>query len=189
MTVTQPFPEFDPELTALIGRCLPRLERWASGRLSPALRSMNDTGDLVQDAVISALRRLQPKQITTEGAMLAYLHQAIRNRIIDQYRRHQRRPSRVEMPVDVAADETSPIEAVIGVETMERYEQALETLRDKDRELVVLHVELGMTPAEIAESLGLSSKGAARMAVSRALASLALAMQSEGGLSPSRSSD
>jgi RNA polymerase sigma factor (sigma-70 family) len=186
--VTQPFPEFDPEMSALIARCLPRLERWASGRLSVALRSMNDTGDLVQDAVINALRHLQPNQITTEGAMLAYLHQAIRNRIIDQYRRHQRRPARVEMPVDIAANETSPIEAAIGVETMERYEQALESLRDKDRQLLVLHVELGMTPVEIAESLGLSTKGAARMAIGRALANLALAMKPESGLSPSKSS-
>ena len=180
MTVTQPFPEFDPEFSAMIARCLPRLERWASGRLSNALRSMNDTGDLVQDAVIKALRRLQPNQITTEGEMLAYLHQAIRNRIIDQYRRSQRRPARVEMPVDIPADETSPIEAAIGVEAMERYEQALATLREKDRQLVVLHVELGMTPAEIAESLGMSTKGAARMAVGRALASLALGMKSGG---------
>lgn len=178
VAVTEAFPEFDPEMSALIARCLPRLERWASGRLSVALRSMNDTGDLVQDAMINALRRLQPKQITTEGAMLAYLHQAIRNRVIDEYRRHQRRPARVEMPLDVAAEETSPIEAAIGVEAMEQYERALETLREKDRQLVVLHVELGMTPAEISESLGLSTPGAARMAVGRALASLAQAMKS-----------
>src|SRR5262245_33544052 len=42
-------------LDRLLERCIPALRRWARGRLPQSARSMNDTGDLVQDAVIGAL--------------------------------------------------------------------------------------------------------------------------------------
>lgn len=108
--------------------------------------------------------------------MLAFLRQVVSNRIIDEHRRRQRRPVRVEFPNELPAEETSPMEAAIGVETMERYEAALAALREKDRQMIVLHVEFGMKPAEIAEALNLSSSGAARMALQRALTSLATEM-------------
>jgi RNA polymerase sigma-70 factor (ECF subfamily) len=43
---------------ALLQRCLPSLKRWAHGRLPPAARGSLDTGDLVQEAALHALRRL-----------------------------------------------------------------------------------------------------------------------------------
>src|SRR6185436_9778066 len=82
----------------LLARYLPRLQRWASGRLPSALRTMLDTGDLVQDAVINALRHLDTLEIRTEGALQAYLRRAVNNRIVDLYRRAARRPSREELP-------------------------------------------------------------------------------------------
>jgi RNA polymerase sigma factor (sigma-70 family) len=170
-------PEFDPEITALLERCLPRLQRWASGRMPNAIRSMNDTGDIVQDAVISALRVIDRTRIDTDGALLAYLRTAVKNRIIDQHRRWQRRPARVEISPDLPADETSPVDALIGAEALESYERALEVLSDKDRQLVLLHVEFGMTHAEIADAMTLKTPNAARSAVMRALAKLAEALK------------
>ena len=55
---------------------------------------------------------------------------------------------------------------------VERYEWALQRLRDEERELVVARVELGLTYAEVAEAVGKSSPDAARMAVTRAIARL-----------------
>jgi RNA polymerase sigma factor (sigma-70 family) len=173
---TSPFPEFDPEMTALLERCLPRLQRWATGRMPNAIRSMNDTGDIVQDAVISSLRQLDRTQITTDGALLAYLRTAVKNRIIDQHRRHKRRPVRIEIPIDVPADETSPVDTLIGVEAMDRYELAVNSLGEKDRQLVLLHVEFGMTHPELAEAMQLNTPNAARSAVIRALGRLSTAM-------------
>jgi RNA polymerase sigma-70 factor (ECF subfamily) len=164
-------------LEHLLARYLPRLRRWASGRLPSASRSMLDTGDLVQDAVIRALPHLNTLDIRTDGALHAYLRQAVNNRIIDAYRRAGRRPAREELPEDAEAGNTSPLEAAIGAEALERYDAALSRLSDDERRAIVLRVELGYDYAELAADLGKSSPDAARMAVTRALARLAKEMR------------
>jgi RNA polymerase sigma-70 factor (ECF subfamily) len=164
-------------LNGLLTRYLPRLKRWASGRLPAGMRTMLDTNDLVQDAVINALRNLDTLEIRSEGTLQAYLRRAVNNRIIDLYRRAGRRPARQEMPEDAASLAASPLEAAIGAEAVESYERALATLSDADQEAIVLRVELGLDFEEIATQLGKPSADAARMAVTRAIARLADAMR------------
>ena len=160
-------------LNRLLDRCLPRLRRWARGRLPWGLRSMLDTSDLVQDAVINALPHLEKFEIRTERALDAYLQQAVKNRIIDLYKRSRRRPTRQSMPDDVPAGNASPHEEAIGAEIYEQYERALASLKNEERSAVVSRLEFGMDYAEIASRLGKSSPDAARMAVSRAIVRLA----------------
>jgi RNA polymerase sigma-70 factor (ECF subfamily) len=167
-------------LNRLLARYLPRLQRWASGRMPAGIRSMSDTGDIVQEAVINALRNLDTLEIRTDGALQAYLRQSVKNRIIDQFRRHGRRPPREEIPDDAVAAGTSPLEAAIGAEALENYERALEALREEDRQVIILRVELGLDYAEIATQLGKPSADAARMAVRRAIDRLADAMRRTG---------
>jgi RNA polymerase sigma factor (sigma-70 family) len=163
-------------LNALLERHLPRLNRWASGRMPVGIRSMKDTGDIVQDAVIKALRNLNNVEIRNDGSLLAYLRTAVNNAIIDQFRRHGRRPPRVEIPNDLAAGETSPLEAAIGSEALERYERGLASLDEDDRQLIVLSREMGLSNDEIAQQLDRPSPDAVRMALKRALKKLADAM-------------
>ena len=169
----------DEALNRLIERYLPRLTRWASGRLPAGMRSMLDTNDLVQDAIVNALRNLNALEIRSEGTLQAYLRRAVNNRIIDLYRRAGRRPRREELPESAIAPGTSPLEAAIGAEAIESYERALEALSDEDREAVMLRVEFGYSFQEIADQLGKPSADAARMAVTRAIARLADQMQSK----------
>ncbi|MGH9140961.1 MAG: RNA polymerase sigma factor [Vicinamibacterales bacterium] len=164
-------------LNTLLTRYLPRLRRWASGRLPAGMRTMLDTNDLVQDAIINALRNLGSLEIRTEGTLQAYLRRAVNNRIIDLYRRSARRPVRQEMPEDAESHATSPLEAAIGAEALESYERALAALSDGDREAIVLRVELGFDFEEIAAQLEKPSPDAARMAVSRAIGRLAEEMR------------
>jgi RNA polymerase sigma factor (sigma-70 family) len=164
-------------LNQLLGRYLPSLERWASGRMPASIRSMNDTGDIVQEAVINALRNLSTLEHRSDSALLAYLRQAVKNRIVDQYRRHNRRPLREEIPDDLPAAATNPLEAAIGAEALERYERALAKLSDDDRQAIVLRVEFAQDFGEIAAQMGKPSVAAARMAVTRALKRLAVAMR------------
>ncbi len=167
----------DEALNRLLDRYVPRLHRWASGRLPSRMRTMLETGDLVQDAVVSALRRLGTIDVQHEGALFAYLRQAVNNRIIDLYRRKQRRPDRQDMPADVAADETSPLDAAMSAEDAERYEQALSRLSADDRQLIVLRVELGLEYAAMAAAMNRPSAAAARMACTRAIGRLAQEMR------------
>ena len=71
-------------LDRLYARCLPPLRRWARGRLPAAARGALDTQDLVQDTIVNSLRRLDRFDSRHEGALQAYLRQAVLNRIRDE---------------------------------------------------------------------------------------------------------
>jgi RNA polymerase sigma factor (sigma-70 family) len=163
----------------LFARYLPSLRRWASGRLPRWTRDLMDTDDLVQETVIRALKRIDRFESRHEGALQAYLRQAIVNRIRDEVRRTKRGP--VAMPLDDnAADHAaSPLERAIGSEAVERYETALARLRPEEREAIVARVEMDGSYQEVAQALGKPSPDAARMAVSRALLRLAEEMSRE----------
>ena len=158
----------------LLARYLPRLSAWASRRLPRGVRSMLDTGDIVQDAIIATLRHLDRIEVRTDNAFEIYVKQAIRNRIIDIYRR----PKRIRQQLNdvLPARQPSALDEVIGQEAQERYDAALEALSESDCQLVVMHTELGMRVGQIAEELG-KSTDAARMALKRALKRLAEEMQ------------
>lgn len=154
---------------ALLQRCLPPLKRWAHGRLPAIARGRLDTGDLVQDAAMHLLRRLDRFEPQHVGAMQGYLRQSVINQIRDEVRRIGRQPPPLELPEDHPSDRTSPLETAIKTEEYERYRQALITLEPKDRELIVARIEVQWGLAEIAHRFGMRSVDAARMAVNRAV--------------------
>src|SRR5687767_6985572 len=126
---------------ALLQRCLPGLKRWAHGKLPAAARGSLDTGDLVQEAAMHAIQRLDVFEPRHVGAMQAYLRMSVINRIRDEVRRITRHPAPVELPEDHAGDATSPLEFAIYAESYERYRAALQQLKPRDREMVVARVE------------------------------------------------
>jgi RNA polymerase sigma factor (sigma-70 family) len=159
-------------MEALFARCLPALRRWARGRLPRYARDLSDTQDIVQETVLHTLNRLDAFEPRHQGALQAYLREAVANRIRDQIRRVQRRPSPVEL-VDAHADAApSPLEHAIGREGIERYEAALHRLKPSDREAIVARIELQQSYEEVAIALGKPNANAARVAVTRALARL-----------------
>jgi RNA polymerase sigma-70 factor (ECF subfamily) len=157
---------------ALLERCLPALRRWAHGRLPAIARGNLDTNDLVQDAALNLLKRIDLFEPRHVGAMQGYLRQSIINRIRDEVRRVGRHAPPVELPEDHASDRTSPLEAAIESEAYDRYRDALRKLDTKDRELVVARVEVQWSVGEIAQRFGMPSPDAARMAVTRAVRKL-----------------
>lgn len=167
-------------LDRLLARCLPALRRWASGRLPKSQRDLMDTDDLVQETVIRAVRRLTDFEPRHDGALQAYLRQAVMNRIRDEIRHAARMPVVTEIDDNARGREASPLETVIGREAVERYEAALGRLRPEDREAIVARVEMDFSYEEVAQALGKPSAGAARVAISRALVRLAQEMNRAG---------
>jgi RNA polymerase sigma-70 factor, ECF subfamily len=166
-------------LNDLFAKYLPSLRRWASGRLPRWTRDLMDTDDLVQETVVRAVKRIDRFESRHEGALQAYLRQAIVNRIRDEVRRAKRAPMS-EILDDNAADKgASPLENAIGTEALERYEAALTRLRPEEREAIVARVEMEGSYLDVAQALGKPSPDAARMAVSRALLRLAQEMNRE----------
>ncbi len=145
-------------LNRLFARYLPPLRRWASGRLPRWTRDLMDTDDLVQETVFRAVKRIDRFESRHEGALQAYLRQAIVNRIRDEVRRSKRcagdggaRRQR-ERSRGVAAGGGDRREAV------ERYEAALARLRPEEREAIVARVEMDGSYQEVAQALWASRR-------------------------------
>ena len=160
-------------IDALFARCLPPLSRWARGRLPQWARDLADTQDVVQEAVVQTFKHLGTFDARGEGALQAYLRQAVMNRIRDHIRRAGRRQAADALDSQVEDGGPSPLEQAVGREAVERYEAALARLSATDRELIVASVELSYTFEELAEATGRASPDAARKAAKRALVKLA----------------
>ena len=163
-------------LDELFARHTPILRRWAAGRLPRWARDAMDTVDLVQDTMLAALRNLDSFEPRGEGALQAYLRQALVNRVRSQLRNAKGRPEAASLDSGIVDDVTSPLEAIMSGEKVARYEQALARLAPEPRSAVVARIELAMSYAEIAEMLDKPSADAARMVVARAIAKLAQEM-------------
>jgi RNA polymerase sigma-70 factor (ECF subfamily) len=162
---------------ALLQRSMAPLTRWAHGRLPPAARDRLDTRDLVQEAALHALKRLDVFEPRHVGAMQAYLRRSVINRIRDEVRRVTRHPAAEELSPEQPAESASPLETAIQTESYERYRKALSGLRPRDRKLVVARVEAQWSYSEISNRFGLATVDAARVAVGRALKRLSERMK------------
>jgi RNA polymerase sigma-70 factor, ECF subfamily len=168
-------------LEEVFRRHLGPLRRWARGRLPRWTRDLRDTEDLVQETLAQTLRHINDFEPRHDGALQAYLRQALINRVRDEVRRVTRypAPSGLEESDQHADPSASPLDEAIGREAVERYESALQRLRPEERELIIARVELQQSYAQIAASQGKASPDAARMAVTRALVRLAQEMDVE----------
>ena len=160
-------------LEPLFARYLPRLRRWASGRLPRWARDAGDTQDLVQETLIQVFKQVNRFEPRREGAFQAYLRQAVMNRIRNAVRNRTRRPDDTALDEVWPSSESSPLERVIGVERLARYEAALSRLRSIEREAIVARLEMNCSYQEMATMLNLPSADAARKAAQRALVRLA----------------
>jgi RNA polymerase sigma-70 factor (ECF subfamily) len=158
-------------LERLVLRYLPRLRRWARGRLPRWTRPSADTSDVLQDVIVHTLSRLDVFQPQGRRALAAYLKTAVRNRIADEHRRAARWD--MSDAVDTLSSAApSPYQRAVDAETERRYRAALARLPRRDRELVVAHLELEYSHAQLGCMIG-RSPNTARMALCRAITRLA----------------
>ena len=157
------------------------LRRWARGRLPRWTRDLRDTEDLVQETLAQTLKHIDSFEHRHEGALQAYMRQALVNRVRDEVRRVNRYPAiaALEDADQQAVQAASPLEEAIGTQALERYEAALGRLRPEERQIIQARVEMQQSYQQIAAAHGKSTADAARMAVSRALVRLAEEMDIE----------
>ena len=135
----------------------------------------------MQDTLAQTLKHVQDFEPRHDGALQAYLRQALLNRVRDEVRRAHRRPAPAGLddPDGFVDSATSPLDEAIGHEAVEGYEAALQRLRAEERELIIARVEMQQSYQQIAATHGKTSADAARMAVTRALVRLAEEMDVE----------
>ena len=160
---------------ALFRRCSERLRRWARGRLPPAARDITDTQDLVQVTLLRAFNQLPRFESRFQGSFMAYLRRILLNRVKEELRRAGRQPDGTER-FDVPSDEPGINTQLQEWQTLERYEKALESLKPRSRDAVILRLEFELPYQEIADEIGAPSSNAARMTVARGLRELATLM-------------
>lgn len=165
----------------LLARYLPMLRRWAHGRLPRHARDLADTDDLVQVTLLRAANHLDRFEYDGAGCFLGYLRQVLLNALRNEIRRsatHAGVPAEPDSFVD--EDAMTPLEAAVGRERVRHYEAALATLPRRSQELLVMRIEFGLDYEDIADETG-QSRDAVRMAIKRAVASLARAMENGDG--------
>ena len=102
-----------------------------------------DAGDAVQDAFVTALRRID--QLRSDEAFGPWLLAIARNRATDYYRR----PAPVELPEELARPAPPRAEAAEAL-------AAIRSLPEAYRETLLMRLVGGMTGPEIAERTGLA---------------------------------
>src|SRR5262245_35700752 len=120
-------------LDDLFARYVPGLRAWARGRLPRWARDLADPPAIGQEVLLETFKRIEGFEHRGEGALRAYLRQAVMNRIRDELRRANRHPERVELDESMVDPGLSPLEAAVGTQLVERYEAALQRLSEGDR--------------------------------------------------------
>lgn len=155
---------------------LPRLHRWAEGRMPKDARGAVDTGDVVQEVLIKCVQRIPQFDPQQPWSFPAYLRNSLMNRFRDEARRIKRHPPASPLDSGAEAPDPSPFDRLMSIEGRERYEQALARLRPIDQQAIVTRCEWGMEYRDIAALLGKTTVNATRVAIHRALVRLAKEM-------------
>ena len=154
------------------------LLRVAHGRLPRSARGLADTQDIVQNAMVSALKVIDSFEPHYPGAFLVYLRRCVINEVSNQVRKANRRPS-TGLTDDIVSDEPGPDDEYKATRIRECYEVALTKMSDEDQQIIIEKVEMGFSYAEIA-AMHHVHVNAARMRVARALVRLAEVMRKLG---------
>lgn len=165
-------------LDELFARYAPFLRRFARGKMPRWARTGAETADLVQDTLMHTFRGINRFEPRGNGAMRAYLRQALHNRILNVRRNAARRPTPAPLDdIEVPADVATPLELFLSDEDHARYLRALEGLTTTDRDAIIGRIELGYSYEQLSAVLGKPSADAARVAVRRAVVRLTEAME------------
>lgn len=128
-------------------------------------------------AAITALPRYQDQG----RPFLAFVYGIAAHKIADAHRASARNRSE---PTDVVPErfsgEAGPEQRALDSEASARMDRLLATLPEKQREIIILRVVVGMSAEEVAEAVG-STPGAVRVAQHRVLAKLKSEITAGGG--------
>jgi RNA polymerase sigma-70 factor (ECF subfamily) len=178
----------DPDAAdRLFARVRPWLQILARTQLGRHLQAKADPSDVVQVALLEAVRALDQFRGGTESEFLAWLRQVLANAIRHEARRYgataardlareesldrQLEESSARLGAGLVADGSSPSAGAERAEARLALAALLARLPDEYRDVIVLRNLEGLTHEEVAERMG-RSVGAVRMLWVRALARL-----------------
>jgi RNA polymerase sigma-70 factor, ECF subfamily len=187
-------------LNALLARHRPRLRRMVDLRLDRRLQARIDASDVIQEAYVEVVTRLNEYLNQPSYPLLLWLRLIVGERLLKLHRHHlgtQMRDAGLEVSIyrgalpeassaalaaQLLGQHTSPTQAAVRAERMIRLQEALNTLDAMDREVLSLRHFEELSLAETALSLGIEESAAAKRYI-RALKRLKATLASmPGGL-------
>jgi RNA polymerase sigma-70 factor, ECF subfamily len=158
-------------LSEVLETIRPIVVRYCRARVGTAERSGLSADDVAQEVCLAAITAL-PRYKDQGRPFLAFVYGIAAHKVADAHRamaRNRAEPTD-EVPERFAAD-AGPEQLALDAESNARMKALLEVLPEKQREILILRVVVGLSAEETAEAVG-SSPGAVRVAQHRALARL-----------------
>lgn len=167
-------------------------------RLGPRLRESVESGDILQETFLAAVKAFPSFEVRDEGSLIHWLAKLVERQIIAQadYHGAKKREAARRISLDrtsgnsgalsgsvplLHADETTaPLEKLERAEERAAVERALDELPGEYRELLLLRNYAGASWEAVAEATGRPSAAAARMMHARAMLELAKLLRQRG---------
>ncbi len=166
-------------LSEVLQTIRPIVVRYCRARLGSGERSGFSADDVAQEVCLAAITAL-PRYKDQGRPFLAFVYGIAAHKVADAHRAAAR--NRAE-PTDVVPErfssEAGPEQMAIDSESSARMAKLLTVLPEKQREILILRVVVGMSAEETAEAVG-STAGAVRVAQHRALAKLKAEIMATG---------
>jgi RNA polymerase sigma-70 factor (ECF subfamily) len=149
----------------------PLVVRYCRARLGRQERTFASADDVAQEVCLAVLKAL-PRFRNQGRPFPAFVFGIAAHKVADAHRAAARnRSDPVPDVPDEAVQVNGPEQQALQAELAGRMDRLLDTLPDKQRNIIVLRVVVGLSAEETAEVVGLTS-GAVRVAQHRALTRL-----------------
>jgi RNA polymerase sigma-70 factor, ECF subfamily len=149
----------------------PIVVRYCRARVGTAERSGLSADDVAQEVCLAAITAL-PRYKDQGRPFLAFVYGIAAHKVADAHRaaaRNRADPS--DALPERFSSEAGPEQLALDGESAARMSKLLQVLPEKQREILILRVVVGMSAEETAEAVG-STAGAVRVAQHRALSRL-----------------
>ncbi|WP_343571629.1 sigma-70 family RNA polymerase sigma factor [Mycobacterium sp.] len=157
----------------------PIVARYCRARLGTFERNGLSADDVAQEVCLAAVMAL-PRYRDRGRPFLAFVYGIAAHKVADAYRAVGRDLSYpTESVPERLSSEPGPEQAAMDADSVTRVSELLDVLPDKQREILILRVVVGLTAEETAQAVG-STAGAVRVAQHRALARLKSAITAAG---------
>ncbi|MGH3777357.1 MAG: sigma-70 family RNA polymerase sigma factor [Pseudonocardiaceae bacterium] len=157
----------------------PLVLRYCRARVGSQEKTFASADDVAQEVCLAVFAAL-PSYRDQGRPFLAFVYGIAAHKVADAHRSSARNRAEPvpEIPDSPDLDDAGPEQRAMQGELAGRMDKLLDMLPDKQREILVLRVVVGLSAEETAEAVG-STPGAVRVAQHRALGKLRNVLQSE----------
>jgi RNA polymerase sigma-70 factor (ECF subfamily) len=171
--------EGDPRaIDRVLASVRPLVVRYCRARVGRQERSFASADDVAQEVCLAVLTAL-PSYRDQGRPFLAFVYGIAAHKVADAHRAAGRNRSEPVADVpDEPETDAGPEQRAMQQDLSRRMKDLLDVLPDKQRDIVLLRVVVGLSAEETAEAIG-STPGAVRVAQHRALARLRKTLSAE----------